>query len=151
MIRRWALSDAIDVLGGPAVALLVALEAEGFELSAAGDRLRVKPISKLTADHRASLEAHRRDLLMLLRVCDAGVQERRSVFAQQLELKVPTGMLAFVPGVPYVQGRCFSCGVSTGRTVHGVCWRCAVARRLAVRAPIPADLAAVYDELEVLA
>jgi hypothetical protein len=141
----------LDVLRGPAVAVLLELESEGFEIAVVGDRLRVKPISKLTAAQRSSLEQHRSGLVMLLRVCDDGVQDRRAVFSQQLDLSVPVGMLAFRPGVPYVAGRCFSCGDATDRPGHGVCWRCAIGRRLALRVPIPADLATVYDDHKVLA
>ena len=140
-----------DVLQSPAVEVLVRLEAEGFEIGAAGDRLRVKPISRLTVDQRAELERYRADLLMLLRVCDEAVQDRRLAFARQLDTGVDPGLLVFRPAVPYVAGRCFSCGDATGRPVHGKCWRCALAWRLALRLPIATDLALVYDGQKVVA
>lgn len=56
-----------DVFSGPAWALLLRLEADGFDLVAAGDRLRVRPPARLTPDLLAALRQHKADLLMLLR------------------------------------------------------------------------------------
>jgi hypothetical protein len=139
----------VDALNGPAVAVLLELEAAGFEVGTAGDRLKVKPISKLTTNQRAELERYRAELLLLLRICDVAVQDRRTVFTQQLGSGVHAGLLLFRAGVPYVAGRCFSCGDPTDRPVHGVCWRCAFARRLALKVPLPVSLAAPYDEARV--
>src|ERR1700722_4532381 len=41
--------------------------------------------------------------------------------------------LLFRADVPYVSGRCFSCGEETGRPAFGRCWRCSLAWRLACR------------------
>jgi hypothetical protein len=141
-----------DVLESPAVALLLGLEADGFQIGAAeGDRLWVKPISKLTEDRRADLERYRPELLMLLRICDEAVQLRRDRFREALASGTSVGLLTFRPGVPYAPGRCFSCGEGLDRPAHGKCWRCALAWRLALRLPIAPDVAAVYDSQKVLA
>jgi hypothetical protein len=103
---------AASVLHSCAVAVLVRLEVEGFEVSAVGDRLKVKPIARLTADHRADIERYRQDLLVLLRVCDDMVQARRVAFSQQLAAggdAVPA--LVYRPGTSYVPGVCYSCAV----------------------------------------
>ncbi len=56
----------------------------------------------------------------------------------------------FRPGVPYVPGSCFSCGDALAALRFGRCWRCSLAWRLAVRLPVPADLAVVLDDVKVL-
>jgi hypothetical protein len=83
--RRRALSEpTADVLESPALGVLLALEADGFAVAAVGDRVRVKPISRLTSERRAEIEQYRHDLLLLLRVCDEGVQVRRLAYVEQL-------------------------------------------------------------------
>jgi hypothetical protein len=88
---------------------------------------------------------------MLLRTCDAGVQDRREVFAKQLTLtpapRVP--MFIFRANVPYRQGTCFSCGDRLSEVRFGRCWRCSLAWRLACRLPMTADLAAALDAARV--
>ena len=145
--RRWALSDVnSDVLESPAVAVLTQLEADGFSIGVAGDRLKVKPISRLTAEQRADIERYRADLLML---CDSGVQERREAFSRQLEIGGHLGLLIFRAGVPYVPGTCYACGDRLVSPRPGRCWRCALAARLACHAPIAADLLAEYDTARI--
>ena len=110
----------------------------------------MKPISRLTSEGRADIEQYRDDLLVLLRICDESVQERRVVFAQQLAAAgdaVP--ILAYRPGTSYVPGVCYSCAEPLPHPRHGRCWRCALAARLACRAPIPSDLMAAYDHARI--
>jgi len=146
-----ALSEVTaDVLEGPALGLLLALEANGFAVAAAGDRLRIKPISKLTAEQREQVERYRHELLVLLRVCDEAVQARRVVFVQQLAAsgdKIPA--LIFRSGTVYVVGRCYSCADALPHPRPGRCWRCSLAARLACHAPIPAVFMAAYDDARV--
>jgi hypothetical protein len=149
--RRRALSEVVsDVLESPALGILLALEADGVAVSAAGDRLKVKPISKLTPEQRAQLEQYRSEILILLRVCGEAVQARRQVFVAQLAAAgecVPP--LVFKPGTAYVPGACYSCREPLPHPRHGRCWRCALAARLACQAPIPGDVMTAYDDARV--
>ena len=144
MTRRRALSD--DVFESPAVAILLQLEADGFEVGIAGDRLRVKPISQLTSDRRKDLEQYRCELLLLLRVSDTGVQDRRRVFAGLRG--TPLGQWTFRPGVALRPGACYRCGDRLAVPRPGRCWRCGLAARLACHAPIPLDLMITDDEAQ---
>jgi hypothetical protein len=145
------LSDLdVDVLQSGAVALLLQLEAEGFEVAASGDRVKVKPSPRLTPKRRADLERYRYELLVLLRVCDDGVQDRREAFARLLAAAddvVPT--LVFRAGTSCVPGVCYSCASALPHPRHGRCWRCALAARLACGAPISPALAGEYDHARI--
>ena len=57
--------------------------------------------------------------------------------------------LVFRQDVPYVEGRCFSCGDALSVFRVGRCWRCALAWRLAARVAIPVDLAPALDNARV--
>ena len=142
-----------DVFTSTAVSLLVGLEADGFTFAVTGNRLLVRPVERLTPEQREAVRREREALLTLLRICDAGVQERRAAFEAQARASsvalVPA--LLFRQGVPYVAGRCFSCGDASGRPTFGRCWRCALAWRLALRVAIPTDFAAVYDDAKRVA
>jgi hypothetical protein len=59
-----------EALQTAAVPLLIELEAAGFELAVDGDRLRVKPVDRLTAEQRAALAANRDAAIALVRYCD---------------------------------------------------------------------------------
>ena len=142
---------AVDVLNSPALPLLLRLEAEGFEVATVDDRLLVKPIDRLPACVRSELSAYRRELVTLVRVCDGGVGGRREVFASQLARGVSVGRLALSADVPYVAGRCFSCGDALPRPVFGRCWRCALAWRLAVGTAVPPMVGEIYDRHRVVA
>ena len=93
--------------------LLCQLEDEGFEVAVAEPNiLRIRPVIGVTPELRADLQRHKLDLVMLIRICDPAVQDRREVFCRQLET-APLGVL--VPRltfreIPYVSGRCDSCG-----------------------------------------
>lgn len=112
---------------------------------------KAKPIAKLAPELRATLEQYRAELLMLLRVCDEGVQERRAAFVCALAKGQKPGALLFRSGVPYGRGRCFSCGDPLDAAKFSKCWRCALAWRLAARLPIPVDLALAYDQQKLIA
>ena len=121
-----------EVLGSPALPLLLRLEARGCDVSVRGDRLIVEPSSRLDGSERAAVLVHRRALAVLIQACDPAVVVRRAVFAQQLastpSLRMPSFLLR--PEEPYVHGRCFSCGDELERPRFGRCWRCALAWRL---------------------
>lgn len=136
-----------DVLASPALPLLIHLEAEGFSFSHDGDRLLVRPIDRLSPELLEQVRRERDALLLLLRICDEGVQQRREVFARRLSEANQAVLpgLVFREGLPYVAGRCFSCGETTERPTFGRCGRCALAWRLAVGVAVPSDFAAVYD------
>jgi hypothetical protein len=136
-----------DILASAALPLLVELEADGFSFSHDGDRLLVRPIDRLSPELRERVRRERGALLLLLRICDEGVQARREVFARQLSTMSHAVLpeLVFRTSVPYVAGRCFSCGEATEQPTFGRCARCALAWRLAAGVPIPSDFAAVYD------
>lgn len=57
-----------DGLTGPALPLLLRLEADGFELRAEGDRLQVRPPARLTPELLSLLRQHKADLLTLARL-----------------------------------------------------------------------------------
>jgi len=141
-----------DVFESQALTLLRQLKAEGFEIQVAEpDILRVRPVDRVTPELRADLQRHKPGLLILIRIWDAGVQDRRQAFVRQLET-APTGVL--VPRLvfreaPYVNGRCHACGDALERARWGSCWRCSLARRLACHAPVPADLFTAYDEARI--
>ena len=142
-----------DVLQSPAVGILCALEADGFRVELTADGvLVIAPRSRLTPERMAEITRHRDALKLLLRCCDAGVQARRDVFEYQLAQTPAPRVPAFLfrPDVPYVHGVCFSCGDALAALRFGRCWRCSLAWRLAVRLPVPADLAVVLDDVKVL-
>ena len=139
-----------DILESPAVDLLLRLEREGYAIAVVDDRLLLKPIDRLSDDDRKAIRALRADLILLVRVCDDGVQARRLAFRAQLEQGLVPGRVSFLPHLPYVAGRCFSCGASLERPRHGKCASCALAWRLALGLSIPSGVAKVYDDQKVL-
>jgi len=148
------MSPVSDVLASPALPLLLELEAEGFTLAADRGRLLVRPHDRLSADRRALLARERDALLTLLRICDSDVQRRREAFAIALETDTSGAalpLLVLTPGLPYVAGRCFSCGDPLDRSTYGRCWRCALAWRLALRLPVPAEYGAALDSAKRIA
>lgn len=144
--------DLSNVFESPALPLLLELEAAGLALvTTVTGTLRIGPAERLTPEQVAAIHEHRDALKTLALICEDGVQARRVTFVATLaeaeSALVPS--LVFRPDLPYVAGQCFSCGDPNGRATFGRCWRCALAWRLAVRVPIPAGLAAVYDEAKI--
>ena len=140
-----------DVFASPALPLLLRLEDEGIEIAVEGDRLRVRQTARLTPELLAEMRQHKPALLLLIRCCDDSMQARREMFARQLAALPPPRCPAFlfVSDLPYVAGRCFSCGDGLERPRFGRCWRCALAWRLAARVPISTELADVLDAAKV--
>jgi hypothetical protein len=143
-----------DVFASPAVGILCDLERDGFRVELAADAaLVIAPRSRLTPERMQAIAAHKDALKTLLRCRNAGVQERRDVFARQLAAtpapQVP-GFL-FLPALPYVNGTCFSCGDALTNARFGRCWRCSLAWRLAAGVPIHVDIAAALDAARVCA
>jgi len=140
-----------NVLDSPAVAILCALEADGFTVQLEPDNcIVIIPRSRLTADRMAEITRYKDALRLLLRCCDAGVTARVAEFRRQLA--VP-GLPAFVFSVntAYVKGICFSCADSLNELRFGRCWRCSLAWRLSCRLQIPAMLGDVLDRAKVCA
>jgi len=136
----------------PAIPLLLSLEAAGFQLAERENRLLIRPIERLSAEARARLRQYHHDVLTVLR--DEGVRARRVAFISQYEAAPPGTVPAFSfrEGIAYVRGVCFCCGDHTGRDAYGCCWRCALARRLAVAGFSAAlGLARDYDEARIVA
>jgi len=124
----------MTVFDSPALPLWLTLEARAIHVELTSDgRLIVEPVSRLTANEQLAVRTHARELAVLVRICDRGVQERREAFADQLALTPPPALPAYLlcADVPYVQGTCFSCGVGLHRLVFARCWRCSLAVRLA--------------------
>jgi hypothetical protein len=147
-------SVTTDVFESQALILLHHLKAEGFEFQVVEpDILRVRPVDRVTPELRADLQRHKSGLLMLIRMGDAGVQERRDVFTRQLVATPTPQVPAFLyrPDVPYVKGKCFSCRDLLPEPRFGRCWRCSLAWRLAAGVSIDADLATALDAARVCA
>lgn len=144
-------SQGVEDIDSTAVAILCDLERDGFQVELApDDAIVITPKSGLTADRRQQIVDHKAAIKTLLRISDAGVQDRRKTFARQLE--TASGVL--VPRLvfretPYVSGRCHACGEALERARWGSCWRCSLARRLACHAPVSADLFMAYDEARI--
>ena len=119
-----------DVLIDPAVGALCALEDAGLDLAVVNNRLRVWPTELLTPERERAIRQYRVEFLVLVRVCDEGVQARRDAFVRLLET-APAGVvvpvLLFREGVPYERGVCFSCGDALEAGRFSRCWRCGVA------------------------
>ncbi len=142
---------SLDIFESPVAAIVCELERDGFRVDLRPDgRVGIAPRSRLTPARMREIVAHCDALRALLRrVFDAGVQERREAFRQQLDAPHPGVLvpaLLFRPGVPYTLSLCFSCGDGVPGTRFGRCWRCAVALRLALRVPISVETLAAYDE-----
>jgi hypothetical protein len=143
-----------DILqNGAAIALLMALHDRGLRVTVAAGRLVITPASRLTQAERAAIVQHRHDLAALVRICDAGVQDRRDMFARQLAEAPTPRFPAFLyrQGVPYVEGICFSCGDRLPDPRFGRCWRCGLAWRLAARVPINDTVATAHAEAKLSA
>jgi hypothetical protein len=139
-----------DVLASPVLELLMSLEIRGCDVTLDGPEICIRPAGVLTAAERATLQAHYEDARMLVLLStDAAIHARRDVFRQQLEAAPATMVSAFLfrPDVPYVKGRCFSCGDALDAVRFGRCWRCSLAWRLACRLSIPTS---EYDEARVV-
>jgi hypothetical protein len=125
------------------------LRAAGFELRVAeSGRLQIAPADRVTPDLLARLKVAKAALVSLVCSSDAAVLERVESFRQQLIAAPSRSVPAFIfqSGVPYVPGRCFSCGDCLPEMRFGRCWRCAFAWRLAVGVPVAAESARASDE-----
>ncbi len=141
-----------DVFESP-LPLLLELERDGFDLGVRSGTLWIKPARRLTAEHRAQITEHRAALKALVLVCDDDVQDRLVVYKAQLAA-VPAGStpdFVYQRGTVHRRGVCFSCAAPLSGPEFGRCWRCSLAWRLAMRIPIAAELAAVYDSTKVVA
>ncbi len=140
-----------NVLNSPAVAVLCDLEQAGLDLAVVDGRLRVWPVERLTAEHERLIQQHRDALVILVRICDEGVQERLAAFKRQCADTPADSIPSFLfkPNVPYVKGLCFSCGTELPESRFGRCSRCALAWCLAAGVDTPGELAAAVDEARV--
>ncbi len=144
-----ALALTPDLSDSPAVALLFALECDGFRVELGDDAaVVIAPRSRLTPERMAAIVACKDALKALLR----GVQNRRDVFRAQLAATPPPAAPPFLyrADVPYVAGKCFSCGDALPTLRFGRCWRCSLAWRLAARVPMTALLADALAAAKIL-
>ncbi len=142
-----------SVFDGPGLPLLLELEQEGFDLAVRRGELWVRPVDQLTSEQQAKIQRHRDELVTLVRVCDADVQERLVAFKQQFR-EAPEGTtpdFVFQRGTPYAKAVCFSCAAALPEPRYGRCWRCSLAWRMAAGVPIPTEQAAAYDGARVVA
>ena len=147
------MTPSANVFDSAALPLLIQLEGQGFDLQVTNGALFIKPTERLTPALLAQLRQHKPELITLVRVCDAGVQERLVVDKQQLA-NAPEGTtpdFVFRRGTPYSTAVCFSCGANLPERRYGRCWRCSLAWRMAVGVPIPAEQATAYDGARVMA
>jgi len=147
-------SLTLNVFASPAVAILRALEHDGFTVELEDDTLVIAPRSKLTPERMTAISGQKDALKTLLHCCDEGVTARRDVFRQQLDASPAGHVPAFLfrPGVAYVPRVCFSCGDAlTCPRYYGRCWRCALAWRLACRVPVAVETAQALDAAKVVA
>lgn len=139
-------SGTMNVFDDPALAILLDLERRGFHLRVTGGELFIKPAARVTAEIRARLHQHKPALVMLVDICDDGVQDRVAMFKDLIVTKpidVMLPALIFRPDTPYVEGVCFSCGDALDTARWGRCWRCSLGWRLAVgvsRAQLPSGV-----------
>jgi hypothetical protein len=71
-------SGALELVAdSPVGSLVLRLEFQGLTLAAVGDRIRVRPSSRLTPDLRVQIENHRSDLLAWLNGRDAETTDGR--------------------------------------------------------------------------
>ncbi len=124
----------VDVLQDEdALSLLLSLEIGGVDLRVGTDG-RLEAIGdRLTAPDSARVQCHGASLLALVRVCDAGVQERLE------QLRGGSGVIG--PGADGQRaGFCFACFDTLPTARMGHCWRCAVSWRLAHGLGVPSSL-----------
>ena len=143
-----------NLFDSPAVPLLLALEAREIRVQLTTDgHLIVEPASRLTPVEQVAVRRYARGLALLIRICDRDVQERREAFAEQVAHTPPPRLpaLVFRPSVPYVNGTCYSCGVSLHRPTFGRCWRCALASRLTTGLSLSHELLIALDSARFLA
>ena len=134
------MTNDTTVFDGPGLPLLLELEQGGFDLAVRCGKLWVRPVNQLTSEQQAKIQQHRDELVTLVRICDAGVQERMAVYRGQLADHPGTaGPFIYKAGVPYTKAVCFSCAAALPEPRCGRCWRCSLAWRMAAGVPLPAD------------
>ena len=141
-----------SVFDGPGLSLLRELDQGGVDLAVRGGELWARPFDHLTPEQRKGIHRYRAELITLVRCRDDGVQRRVEVYRAQIETDPNVrGPFLYVSGVAYVRGVCFSCAASLAAPAFGRCWRCSLAWRMAAEVPIPAEHAAAYDGVRVVA
>ena len=90
-------------------ALLADLHAAGVAVTVAGDRLRYRPVDRVTADQLARMRAHRAALVALLTDREQEIAWREAAMRAHAAGRWPLPLLMAVPDHPPVAGRCVSC------------------------------------------
>lgn len=117
--------------------LLLELEARGVRLLVRRGNLAAKAHERLNDADRAALVRHKRDLLLLVLLCDERTLDRLAALWRGSGC--PQTLLA--------PGTCYSCGelLPEHRTT-GRCGFCALAARLYAGAPVPPDALWLFGE-----
>ena len=140
------------VFDSPLFPVIIQLAGHGFEFRILPDtQVLVRPIHRVPPHARKLMRQYPGDLRLLVTMAtDPAVAERRDAFHEQVET-IPAPPFLFRANVPYVPGRCFSCGDAFPALHFGRCWRCSVAWRLVCDLPISKNVAAAIDTAKVIA
>lgn len=124
-----------DVLANlPARALLLDLDARGVRLLVRRGNLATTTPERLTEADRAVLRQHKRDLLVLVLICDDRTLDRL--------LALRAGTL----GRQRAATGCHQCGgAMPSDRPRGRCGFCALATRLYAGGPVPPDVITLFD------
>jgi hypothetical protein len=135
------MSLTTNVFDSPGLPLLLDLEERGFDVAVRCGELLVNPVGRLTPAQRATVSRYRRQLIVLVIICDPGVQDRLAFFKLQTR-KAPHRTLpdpALRDGMLHINGFCYSCGQRLPQAADGRWWRCSLARRMAAGQAIAVD------------
>jgi hypothetical protein len=137
----------------PALPVLIQLSAAGVRFRVVGEQVLLSPPDVLTPAARETLRTHQEDVRALIPLLmEVHLHERVMEFWRQFNAAPAPTIPAFLfrSPVPYVKGRCFSCGDALPTASFGRCQQCSLAWRLVCRLPIPPELAAAMDAAKVL-
>ena len=140
-----------DVLGSPALGLLLDLELLGCRVELTPSVIVVTPASKLTATNRRPSGPTRLTWRFCCPAVTTGCRPAGPPSAgNSTRTRTPYPALVYLSPAPaYTRGRCYSCSDALPRPTWGRCWRCSLAWRLAAGVPIPGALADALDNAKV--
>ena len=90
-------------------ALLADLRAAGVAVTVAGDRLRYRPVDRVTADQLERMRAHRAALVALLTDREHQIGWRAAAMRAHAGDRRPPPFLTAAPDLAPMAGRCVSC------------------------------------------
>ena len=110
-------------------ALVGDLRARGVTLVPEGDKLRVRPVSAISADELASLRRYKTEVIAVLSRAEVF---RRQIVEWAAAGRVATPILVLADTPPVRLGRCVSCGEPLPPDQEWRCVTCIEAVRLAL-------------------